>query len=255
MSAMSLLSAASCADLKEIWQSVYFDRFGITFDDGSNPASVSGSLLFSGVVFTYALQSCPAPAATHHIFCNADLSDIHSAVHIDLGPAVASGRIIPAIVQAMLELGDVLGRNLGIKAVFWSPADVVSGYDYYAEAVAQYAEGAAFPALLCVGFDMSAVDIVQTSGLAWLCDQELSFTHPQLPMHEAMRYVVRLVHDLATQGAYDRALELPGLHADEVVVVTPSPDQGTVNACLVTGKEAINSAQQQMGRAIWLATK
>ena len=243
MSVMSLLSAASFADLKEMWQSVDFDRLGITFNDGSNIASVSGSLLFSGVSFTYELQACPAPAATHHIFCSTDLSNIQSAVQINLGPAVASGRVVPAIVQAMLELGDVLGRNLDIKAVFWSPADVVSGYDYYAEAVAQYAQGAAFPALLCVGFDMSTNAIVQTTGLAWLCDQELTFAHGQLPAHEAMRYVVRLVHDLATQGAYDRALELPGLNSDEVVVVTPSPDQGTVNARLVTGKEAINSAE------------
>jgi hypothetical protein len=240
---MSLLSAASFADLRKMWQSVDFDRLGITFDDGSDMASVSGGLLFSGVAFSYALQSCPAPAATHHIFCNADLSDIQSAVHIDLGPAVASGRIIPAIVQVMLELGEVLGRNLGIKTVFWSPAAVASGYDYYAEAVAQYAEGAAFPALLCVGFDMSTIGIVQTTGLAWLCDQELSFAHPQLPAHEAMRYVVRLVHDLATQGAYDRELELPGLHADEVVVVTPDPEQGRVNACLVNHKETITSPQ------------
>ena len=194
-------------------------------------------------MLSYALQACPAPAATHHIFCNANLSDIQSAVHIDLGPAVASGRTVPAIVQAMLELGEVLGRNLVIKAVFWSPAAVVSGYDYYAEAVPQYAQGAGFSALLCVGFDMSTTGVVETNGLAWLCDQELSFTHPQLPAHEAMRYVVRLVHDLATQGAYDRALELPGLHADEVVVVTPSPEEGTVNARLVTGKEAINFAQ------------
>ena len=243
MSVISLLSAVSCADLREMWQSVDFDRLGITLDDGNNIAGTSDSLLFSGVAFSYALQSCPAPAATHHIFCNADLTDIQSAVHIDLGPAVASGRVVPAIVKALLELGDVLGRNLSIKAVLWSPAAVVSGYDYYAEAVAQYAQGAAFPALLCVGFDMSTIGIVQTTGLAWLCDQELTFTHPQLPMHEAMRYVVRLVHDLATQGAYDRALELPGLHADEVVVVTPSPDQGKVNACLVNGIEAIKSVQ------------
>ena len=243
MSVMSLLSAVSFADLREMWKSVDFDRLDITFDDGSNIASLSGSLLFSGVSFSYALQASPAPAATHHIFCNADLSDIQSAVHIDLGPAVASGRVVPAIVKAMLELGDVLGGNLDIKAVFWSPAAVASGYDYYAEAVAQYAEGAAFPALLCVGFDMSMNAIVQTTGLAWLCDQELTFTHPQLPVHEAMRYVVRLVHDLATQGAYDRALELPGLHADEVVVVTLSPDQDKVNACLVNGKEAIKSTQ------------
>jgi hypothetical protein len=243
MSVISLLSADSFAGLREIWQSVDFDRLGISFDDGSNMAGVSGSLLFSGVAFTYALQSCPAPAATHHIFCNADLSDIQSAVHIDLGAAVVSGRTVPAIVRALLELGDVLGRHLDIKAVFWSPAAVASGYDYYAEAVTQYAEGAAFPALLCVGFDMSTNGIVQTTGLAWLCGQELTFAHAQLSAHEAMRYVVRLVHDLATQGAYDRALELPGLNADEVVILTPSPDQEKVNACLVTGKEAINSAQ------------
>ena len=243
MTVLSLLSADSFTDLREVWQSVEFDRLGVTLDDGSNPASVSGSLLFSGVAFSYALQACPAPAATHHIFCNADLTDIQSAVHIDLGAAVASGRTVPAIVQGMLELGEALGRNLGIKAVFWSPAAVVSGYNYYAEAVAQYAQGAAFPALLCVGFDMSRIGTVQTTGLAWLCDQELTFTHPQRPAHEAMRYVARLVHDLAMQGAYDRALELPGLHADEVVVVTPSPDQGTVNARLVVGKEAINSTR------------
>jgi hypothetical protein len=209
MTVMSLLSADSFADLREIWQSVDFDGLGITFDDGSNPASVSGSMLFSGVVFTYALQACPAPAETHHIFCNADLSDIQSAVGIDLGPAVTSGRIVPAIVQAMLELGDVLGRSLVIKAVFWSPAAVVSGYDYYAEAVAQYAQGAAFPALLGVGFDMPRIGTVQTTGLAWLCDQELTFAHGQLPAHEAMRYVVRLVHDLATQGHMIAHLSCP----------------------------------------------
>ncbi|MFN3452164.1 MAG: hypothetical protein ACK4ZE_08385 [Sphingorhabdus sp.] len=164
-----------------------------------------------------------------------------SALHIDLGPAVASGRTVPAIVQLLLELGEVLGRHLHIKAVFWSPAAVVSGYAYFAEAVAQYAQGAAFPALLCVGFETSKTGIVQTTGLAWLCGQELTFEHAPLPTHEAMRYVVRLVHDLATQGAYDCEIELPGLKANEAVVVTPGLDDGKVNACLVTRKEAINS--------------
>lgn len=243
MSVISLLSVRSFVELREIWQSVDFDQLGITFGDGTNAASISGSLVFSGVAFTYELQSCPAPAATHHIFCNADLTDIQSAVHIDLGASVASGRTVPAIVQVMLELGEVLGRNVAIKAVFWSPATVVSGYDYYAEAVEQYAQGAAFPALLCVGFDTSTAGIVQTTGLASLCGQELTFAHAQLPTHEAMRYVVRLVHDLATQGAYDHELEVPGLNADEVVVVTPGLEDGKVNASLVTRKEAINSPQ------------
>ncbi|MCE2730023.1 hypothetical protein [Sphingorhabdus sp.] len=54
MSVLSLLSADSFADLKEMWQSVDFDRLGITLDDGSNPGSASGSLLFSGVAFSYA---------------------------------------------------------------------------------------------------------------------------------------------------------------------------------------------------------
>ena len=54
MSVLSLLSADSFADLKEMWQSVDFDRLGITLDDGSNRGSASGSLLFSGVAFSYA---------------------------------------------------------------------------------------------------------------------------------------------------------------------------------------------------------
>lgn len=242
MSVISLLSVRSFVDLQETWQAVDFNRNGISLGDGSHGASVSGTLLFQGVAFTYELQPCSAPAAAHHIFCSADLTAIASALHIDFGPAVTAGRAVPAIVQVLLELGEVLGRHLDIKAVFWSPAAVASGYDYYAEAVTQYGQGAAFPALLCVAFDTSKPGIVQTTGLAWLCGQELTFEHAQLPTHEAMRYVVRLVHDLATQGAYDRALEVPGLNVGDVVQVTPGPDKGSINACLVSRKEVIKSA-------------
>ena len=52
MSVMSLLSADSFVDLKEIWHSVDFDRLGITFDDGFRNVFENALPVLSDLGFT-----------------------------------------------------------------------------------------------------------------------------------------------------------------------------------------------------------
>lgn len=231
MSVMSLLSTQSCAELREFWHSVDFDQLGISFARASAPpAAASGLLSFHGVSFTYDIQSIDKVEAAQHIFCNTDMGDVQSAIHFDLGPAVQGGSAVPAIAKVFMQLGEVLGRSVHAKAVYWVQASIVSGFDYYSEAVTQYIDGAAFPALICVRFDTSDVGVVETHGLKWFCGQDLIFHHAPMATPEAMRYVVRLVHDLATQGAVLREVEVSGLSAGETIILAPHAHKGIVIA-------------------------
>lgn len=230
MSILSLLCEPRAVDLMALWSRIDFDKCGIAFGDGSTPATSSGTLLYHGMAFQYDVKPGPNVAADHFVFCNLETSALQSAVNLRLGSAVASGRTVPAVVLAMLELGAVLGEALAAVAVQWHPARVVAGFEYFHESTAQYANGAAFPAMLCVGFDMTQPDAVRTRGLKWLSNQELVFEHPDVPRHEAMRYVVRLVHDIATQGSVRAPLEVDGLNVDETVRLSPDPDSDVLFA-------------------------
>jgi hypothetical protein len=145
-----------------------------------------------------------------------------------LGAPVASGQHVPAVIKTLLLLGESLGTELDAKAAFWRPASVVSGFSYYAETVRQYDNGAAFPCLVSIAFDTSTDENIRTKGLAWLAGQELVFERGQLPVNEAMRYVVRLVHDIATNGAVETAMEVPGMSDSERLILTPDAEKSAL---------------------------
>ena len=230
MSIMSLLSTQDCADLRLAWRSLDFGRVGISFlCEDADPVSI-GILSYHGVSFAYDIQSMTQVKAAQYIFCSADMGDVRSAIHFDLGPAVHEGGAVPAIAMALMQLGEVLGRSFRAKAVLWTPASILSGFEYFAEAVTQYSHGSAFPALICVQFDTTDQSKVETHGLKWLCGQELEFKHAPMPTPDAMRYMVRLVHDLATQGAISREIEVPGMQSGETILLTPNAHNDIVIA-------------------------
>lgn len=232
MSILSLLCAPDVGDTMSVWQAIDFGNSGVTFGDGSTQAMSSGTLIYHGMAFQYDVKPLATLAADHFIFCNLETSALRSAVHLRLGDAVASGGAVPAVTLAMLQLGAVLGEALNAAAVQWHPAAVISGFEYFRESVAQYASGGAFPALLCVGFDVTQPDLVRTCGLKYLSGQELVFDHRGMPRHEAMRYVVRLVHDIATQGSIDAPLEVCGMTAAETVRLIPDAESRVLFARL-----------------------
>ena len=48
-----------------------------------------------------------------------------------------------------------------------------------------------------------------------------------------MRYVVRLVHDLATKGCVDQKMTVPGMMVGETVLLTPDVHNKVLSACLL----------------------
>lgn len=238
MSVMSLLITRSCAELQLAWQSVAFERLGISLARESLDPETSGLLTFQGVSFAFDLQAMAPLDVKNFVFCPADSSRFHSAIHFDFGPSVRGGNRIPAVVKVLLQLGISLGRALQAEGVFWAPGSIMSGFDYYAEAVSQYINGAAFPALLCVDFDTSDTGVVRSHGLHWLCGQELAFEHAPLTSNIAMRYVVRLVHDLTTKGLVDQKMHVPGMTVGETVSLTPDVHNKLLSARLIMADES-----------------
>lgn len=221
MAPLSLLFDTDQRDLHASFKSMPFDSLGVYFSDGSSADHGSGTLIYRGAAFDYAVDALENPTADHHVFCDTDLGATRSAISLGLGAAVASGQNVPAVIKALMELGEALGTALNANAAFWQPASVVSGFSYYAETIRQYNDGAAFPCLVSIAFDTSNDENIRTNGLGWLSGQELVFERDQLPVNEAMRYVVRLVHDIATNGAVEKVMNVPGMNDSERLILTP----------------------------------
>jgi hypothetical protein len=219
MAALSLLFTFDVTKLRADFENLEFSDLGISFGDGSSPKDSSGTLIYQGAAFEYAILNTTNPSASHHIFCNADMSETGSSLSLDIGAAIASGQHVPAVIKALLLLGEKLGSALAAKASFWEPASIITGFDYYAGAVTQYAASGVFPSLVCVAFDRSSEESIRTSGLAWLCGQELMLERDGLPEDEATRYMVSLVHDLATGDHVDGLAEADA--HENILVVRP----------------------------------
>lgn len=232
----------SQTDLLGRFARVDHTSLGIFFADGSTSKNASGTLIFSGVAFDYTIVAAAKPDARAAIFCGPELDAIQSAITFDLGAAVASGQRVPIIIKTLLLLGDTLGTALGAKSVFWSPASVATGFAYYSDTVRQYVGGAAFPALITVYFDTAADDCVRTTGLVWLVGQELVFERGGMPVNAAMRYVVRIVHDLTTNGAVDAPIEVAGMSDDERLLFEPDAANQLLTVTLKHAQKDVNSA-------------
>ena len=69
MSFMSLLITQSCAELELAWQSVAFEKLGISFPRESAKAETTGIITFQGVSFTFSIQAMPNLEVAKFIFC------------------------------------------------------------------------------------------------------------------------------------------------------------------------------------------
>lgn len=160
------------------------------------------------------------------IFCNLDRAAVGSAIGISLGEHVAGGERVPAIVQALLGAAAKLGSSLGAVAAIWQPAQIVSGFGYFSESIADYLEGGAFPVLAMVNFKAAADGTVNSTGLGFLAGQELQIAENGMEQSELMRRVVRVVHDLATNGPVTEAVKLAGIEPGEAIELQPFPEAG-----------------------------
>jgi hypothetical protein len=242
MSPLFLLFDCNEAELQARFRKLDLAKQGVSFADGSGSGGSAGTLISRGAAFDFSIAAAADPHATYHIFSTSDLSAIRSSLSLGLGSAVASGQHVPALIKAMMLLGEILGSALNAAATYWKPASVVAGFGYYSESVSQYDNGAAFPALVSVGFDTTTDDSIRTTGLGWLSGQDLIFERDGLPISEAMRYVVRLVHDIATNGAIERIMDVPGMNDFESLSLVPDDSEGAVIVRRKHVQNGVNSA-------------
>ncbi|MBP6441797.1 MAG: hypothetical protein KA252_04035, partial [Sphingorhabdus sp.] len=168
------------------------------------------------------------------IFCVAEWSAYQSYVAIDLGNHIRSGRISRAIVSEFLSLCAQVGEGLNAQAVIWTPANLVSGFRYFAESVEQYQTGGPFPILALVDFQIhknsgafemrSDGQAVVSSGLSWFSDQELAISSDRLTIPELLRRAVHIARDVASNGAIVRPMQIDGLDENEMLMMQPSID-------------------------------
>jgi hypothetical protein len=126
-----------------------------------------------------------------------------------------------------LELACIFAKSLA-SAVLWKPAELASGPDFFQDSVQNFVAGGAFPSLSLVRFESTSAGLLRTRGLAWFADQEIEFQPTHLAENEAVRRMVRIIHDIAENGAIAEDVETAGLDRGERVYLTLHPEEKLV---------------------------
>jgi hypothetical protein len=188
--------------------------------DVQNAASFD--VIYEGISFRLRLSAeIPALSGLNKIFCSLDAATVGCCINISLGEHVAGGERVPAIMQALLSVAKKLGASLDAVGVIWHPANIVSGFSYFAESVANYAEGGAFPVLPLVNFKAEPDGSIGSTGLALLSGQELLVECNDMDQSEMMRRIVRVVHNIAVNGPVREPAELGGVEPGEILKLNP----------------------------------
>lgn len=200
---LTLLSNLPMSDFAEKFRELLRGDSEITLAEVGQTSGSTFEIVYSGVTFVASVMQKPDDfSVLKSIFCNLDAAQIRSALAISLGSHVAGGERVPAIVQALLGLARKVGLALDAKAAIWQPANLVSGFDYFSQAVGDYLAGGAFPILALINFRSMPGGLIESNGLATLAGQELQVECGDMAEGEMMRRVVQAVHEIAIKGSF-----------------------------------------------------
>ena len=174
------------------------------------------------------------------IFCDAVLENAGSALAISLGENVAGGQRIAPIALGLMTFSGRLAGALDALAVAWTPSRLLSGKEYFIDTVGTYASGGAFPVLPTIDLLFSDVG-VETSGLDWFSGQELCLTGEVVPRSDLTRRAVRIIHDIATNGALLSSQHVPDIDDDKHIYLNLSPDGQRVLAKITSKMEQLSA--------------
>jgi hypothetical protein len=230
---LTLLTGHQVSDLVNMLCALVAEDSEIALAEAGAVNGKAFEIVYSGVTFLVAIkQEMDDLAVFKKIFCNLDPAQIRCGLDISLGSHVAGGERVPAIVQALLAIARKIGGSCAAVAAVWRPANIVTGFEYFEEAVADYLAGGAFPVLAMVNFKSEPNNVIATTGLAILSGQELRIECGVMTESEMMRRVVRVVHDIATNGPVLDDVSLEGLEPSEKLKLEPVP--GTALVAMTT---------------------
>jgi hypothetical protein len=194
-------------------------------------------LLFEGMSFMLAIRSVsPAVQAYHPIFYSKSAGQLRSSLEIAFGEKLENGMKVPALAQGYLQFVAKITRDLGAVAICAVESGLIADAAYFADAVQAYADGGAFPALAMIAFeDIAKDDAIVTRGLDLFAGQEIVFHGAGLQRNEMMRRMVRLVHDLCTNGRVHEYQMVDDLEPGSVLILDPDRHPDTLHVTLRFG--------------------
>lgn len=172
----------------------------------------------------------------NHIFCNAPEHPM-SAIGIALSDHIANAKHDSTINRAFLELARIIGEALDAASVIWQPAKLHIGFEYFAEASNQYITGGPFPVLIQIAISESPDGIFQTFGLSYFSGQEMRLSAPShYQPNQVIKRLVRIAHDIATNGKIDAPTEAQGFTPGEKLSLAPNSDFSVVDIKIVAAE-------------------
>ncbi len=172
----------------------------------------------------------------NHIFCSAPASPI-PAIGIALSDHIANAKHDSTVNRTFLELAWIIGEALNATSVIWQPAKLHIGFEYFSEASHQYITGGPFPVLIQIAISENPKGTFHTYGLSYFSGQEMRLSAPAgYPPNQVVKRLVRIAHDIATNGKIDSQTEAQGFVPEEMLTLTPSKDLSVVDITIIAGK-------------------
>ncbi|MEH6759282.1 MAG: hypothetical protein V7676_17500 [Parasphingorhabdus sp.] len=139
-----------------------------------------------------------------------------SSIGLSLGESIADTLHFGKINRALMLLGQYIGDAIEAVAFAWTHADNLIGAEYFGEALDQYMTHGTFPASVQIAFKADGPGKFKTHGLSYFADQEIELVTPtDYPEKQAIEAMIRIVHDIGTNGKFDGKLSTQGKRLGE----------------------------------------
>lgn len=195
---------------------------GFSISHRPEPAEGWLELLSSGLTFD-CLGIAPGeamPAPAHGAMLGLDSIPDGEAVALRPGPHIAAGRGMLPVVRVLAAIGMRLATLPGVRAVCWQPAGSWMEPGYYRRVVGDWLEGGAFPALGLTSLRRESNGAMVSLGLGLLIGQELRFAPERnLSAGAVARILVRLIHELISNGPLAEPKEFTGADGEQLLAV------------------------------------
>lgn len=157
-----------------------------------------------------------------------------SGIAISHGEHIASAKHSGTVNRALLQLAKHVGQAIEAASIIWRPAQLQIGFDYFIGATDHYISGGPFPVLAQIAISETTEGLFQTSGLSYFSEQEIRISAPPgYAPNEVVKRLVRIAHDIATNGKIDTKIETEGFVQGEKLSITPHKDREFVDVAIV----------------------
>lgn len=209
----------------------------LSFDGGMALEAAKARIVHRGAIFEVAItEQLSSFAKYRRVFADSFSDQMKIALALNLGAHLQHGMVVPAIAKAYLEFALTMANGLDACSVAANAAGVASGKDYFVESTSGYCTGGPFPALALVAYDrINNGASMQTRGLDVFAGQEILLAGNGLDELEMMRRMIRLVHEIATNGAVLRRETVGDLNANAAISLEPTKGGKLLRASIQYG--------------------